>query len=249
LTTAANASLSSVEELLVGWTIKHYCSAEGCEFATKLDSDVPVFPTSVIEAKGMPVDLDLLNESEMLVSSKVDDEILVGLSGGYVTNHLDFPLGCWLSLGAWNVASLSVSMLTGSIVLVASTLWNATLAYPLVSFLSLVALWIIRLYRLRAARRLALIRDTAEVKHMVYDQLMSIPAEHVVLHVRDGIAHDLFPNSKKDRQAIVRRVWPRVVADVRSDNRVLKANKMVQGVPRDVWQWVATPAKGKRVVL
>ena len=247
LTAAAKASLSDVEASLVKWTIQHYCTPDGCEFAKETFGEALLFPSSVLVEQGMAVDHHLLEESGMVVTSWEDNELMVGLSDDYVKNQLDFPLGCWLALCLLSAATLGIEVARSSLASITGSLWSLTLAHPIASFLSLITLWLIRVYRRRRSRREALRRDTAKVKHMAYEELMSDSLEHVVLHIRDGVAHDLHPNSSKDRQHIIKKVWPRVVADIRSDNRVLKTNTIIQGHPRDVWQWVATPSKGRRV--
>jgi hypothetical protein len=56
----------------------------------------------------------------------------------------------------------------------------------------------------------------------------------------------LFPDSKKQRMYIQKQVWPRVVPDLLQDNRVRKSTKVMEGNPRDVWQWVAAPLSAKK---
>ena len=69
---------------------------------------------------------------------------------------------------------------------------------------------------------------------------------HIVLHIRDGIAMQLYPHSRKERQSLINEIWPKIVNMVQYDTRVRKTKKMVDGKPRDVWQWVAveTPVQG-----
>ena len=122
-------------------------------------------------------------------------------------------------------------------------MWSFSMAYPWVSLVCLIVLLALRRYRQRKAEYQVLLADVANVRHLAYQKLMADSLEHVVLHLRDEVALDLYPTSKSERSYLILKVWPRVVADVRLDNRVHKTNQLLQGKPRDVWQWVATPNK------
>ena len=114
-------------------------------------------------------------------------------------------------------------------------------AVALASAISCFMVWAI--YHLQRRHRMhkKLMQDVANVKQLTYALLMEdANAQHVVMYLRDEIAMHLFPTSKAERGYIISKVWPRVVSDVRHNNRVLKSSTLVQGTPRDVWQWTAS---------
>jgi hypothetical protein len=119
-----------------------------------------------------------------------------------------------------------------------------TLAFPLASVIVLLILWGVYAFRKRRRERQNLMQDVASVRQLTYIKLKEdVSKEHIVLHLRDEVAMDMYPTSKSKRAYIIHKVWPRVVADVKHDNRVLKANTLFQGTPRDVWQWTASTSK------
>jgi hypothetical protein len=236
LSDATNATLARVEEILTKWTVQHTCALQGCQFATvSANAKGPLFSLIDLDA-----DEATLAKSHKLMIIKDEDGIaLVGLSDHYMDNELFLPWMCWLSLLFLQLVQ-AISALTFGLVRIS---WSIGMAYPLVSIICLVVLWVLRYLRLRKVNHQVLLRDVAHVRQMTYQKLMADSLEHVVLHLRDEIALDLHPTSKSGRTYIISKVWPRVVGDVRLDNRVHKTNQLCLGKPRDVWQWVATPQK------
>jgi hypothetical protein len=240
LSDATNATLARVEAILTEWTVQHTCGFQGCEFA-KMSAHAkgPLFSLIDVEAD----EAFLVKSHKLMVVKDEDGATLVGFSDYYMENELVLPWMCWLSLLFLQLVQAISALTFGLLRISGGMVWSIGMAYPLVSIICLVALWVLRYLRLRKFNRQALLRDVAQVRHMAYQKLMADSLEHVVLHLRDEVALELHPTSKAGRTYIISKVWPRVVGDVRLDNRVHKTNQLCLGKPRDVWQWVATPNK------
>lgn len=246
---ASNLTIAKVEVIVTNWTIQHFCSFDGVEFAHKSKNKAGcVFPLTKVTDE-VDVDKLLLWRSKIFEIELVDDDVFIGLSDDYVDTKLSIPTTCWVGLFAVETLSTLASTTFYTTVQVISALCSVTFAYPLASLICLVILLVIIWTRRLRESRKKLIVDVANVREVAYERLRSDSLEHIVLHLRDGIAMDLYPTSKADRSHLILKVWPRVVADVRLDNRVLKTNRMVGGKPRDVWQWVAPPSSKKKAKM
>jgi hypothetical protein len=246
---ASNLTIAKVETILTNLTIQHFCSFDGVDFAHKSKSKAGcIFPLAKVTDE---VDVDTLRlwRSKIFEIEKVDDDVFIGLSDDYVNTKLSIPTTCWVGLFAVETLTTLVSGTFYAAVQAISALCTVTFAYPLASLICLVILLVIIWTRRLRESRNKLIVDVANVREMAYERMRSDSLEHIVLHLRDGIAMDLHPTSKTERSHLILKVWPRVVADVRLDNRVLKTNRMVGGKPRDVWQWVAPPSSKKKAKM
>lgn len=243
LNEAANTTIAKVEAILANWTTENFCSFDGVDFAQKSTNKAGVmFPLAKVSDE-INVDTILLWKSNMFILEKADEDILIGLSDEYVDTKLTIPTMCWIGLVAADTLTTIFTSTFYAGVHTASTILVVAFAYPLVSLVCLTLLLGINWARRFQQARKKLATDVANVRQLAYQRMMSDCSEHVVLHLRDGIAMDMYPTSKSERSYIILKVWPRVVTDVRLDNRVLKTNRMVVGKPRDVWQWAAAPSK------
>ena len=245
LSKEANATLEQVQTTLIEWTIQHHCTFQGCKLARNANTRGPVFPaTNLLEN----VDEVLLAQGKDLVLTKDEvGTILVGLSDHYMEHKIVFPWLCWSFLLVIQSIQALSGLILGFLGFCIRIVWSTSVAHPWVSLTSLITLWVLRKYYRRQMDYKVLLNDVAEVRHLAHQKLMSDSLEHVVLHLRDEVALDLHPTSKTNRDYLILKVWPRVVADIRLDNRVHKTTQMVHGKPRDMWQWVATP--GQRVTF
>jgi len=231
LNSSANTTLRYYADLLTNWTIQSYCSVEGHELAHKR-SKAPVFPL----AEGMDAELIALSGDFVL-----EDGGLVGLSDEYADTKLALPTMCWVSLFTLDLIKTIGSYTVHILRHTSSILFRVGKAYPLISVLCLAVVLVLVYTRRRSAQQSRLIADVAAIRHLAYQRMMQDASdEHVVLHLRDGIAMDAYPTSQRMRHYVIAKVWPRVVADVRLDNRVKKMHRSIEGKPRDVWQWVAS---------
>lgn len=246
LSVSSNETLAQVESLLTNWTTQSFCDLAGVEFARKR-SKAPVFPlTKVIE--NIQVDKAILDlSSDFVVEQEEDGEYFVGLSDEYADTKFVIPTVCWLSLLTVDFAFAAAGRCLGMVISTLSTVFRIGVAYPTVSLVCLVVLLVIIYTRRREALQKKMLVDVANIRQLAYKHMMEETQEHVVLHLRDGIAMDLHPTSKSARSYVILKVWPRVVADVRLDNRIRKTSRKFGGKPRDIWQWVATPSSSRNL--
>jgi hypothetical protein len=239
LDAAANATVQIVESLISNWTITYFCSMDGVSFARESNIKAKAtFPLKNV-TKLVKADTLLLWLSNSFVIENIDSEQFIGLSDSYFDSKFSLPPMCSIGLATLDlVLTLMSNVFFGALRLFSAFFTFGTM-YPLVSLICLISFLIIQWTRNRENFKRKLISDVAMVRGMAYDRLMSDCLEHAILHLRDGIAMDLHPMSKEKRSYIILKVWPRVVADIRLDNRVAKTNRVVAGKSREVWQWVA----------
>jgi len=234
-----NKSFAHIEATLTNWTIKNYCEFKGAKFAYRSHSKAPVYPFSRI-ANNTIIKKDMFLDSNDFVFSEINNEVMIGLSDSYVDNKLILPRTCWIGLATVQLFQVLGSVTLHASLSVASWIFLFVRAYPIISLVALViSLTVTSVYRRREKQR-KLANDVVEVRGLAYEHMMENTAEHVVLHLRDGIAIDMYPKSRQGRAYIITKVWPRVVADIRQDNRVQKTSRRLGMKPRDIWQWVAT---------
>jgi len=248
LSSAANLTLAKVEGALATWSVEHTCTLQGCEYAIKGEGSGPLFTMEKVqeEVEGVNEELLSLSDAFVLVDEPEAGEVLVGLSDEYMDNRLDISWLCFMVLFLSALVSGILSLLWSIATQGFGALFNVTAAYPILSFVCFIIVLIMRHRRRRKQEYEQLIQDAATVRGMVYDELMADCLEHAALHLRDSISYSLHPTSLDGRHHFVRKVWPKVVADIRMDNRVGKSDKMINGRPRDVWQWLAGPPTNRR---
>lgn len=239
----AKKSFATTEALLTNWTIQNYCKLSGAKSAHKSDTKAAVFPLSKVENENEIVQ-EMLSESKDFVLVEVNGEMMIGFSDTYVDTKLVLPTSCWMTLAILQTVSHFVASALGALVSVVTFVFEFAYAYPIIALVSLLLIMVVLYIRRQKKAQKELLENVATVRDMAFERMSLDASAHVVLHLRDAIAMEMHPMSRKGRSYIVLKVWPRVVADIRQDNRVLKTNRQVGGKPRDVWQWVAsTPAK------
>jgi len=118
-------------------------------------------------------------------------------------------------------------------------------AYPIPSSVVLVVSYAIRRFLMYRAYRSKLAENVSEIRQIAYTYLEDDTNQsHLVLHVRDHIVMKLYP--RKERKYLIQDVWPRVVPDFKCDNRIRKTTRVVEGQPREAWQWVAAVSSVKK---
>mmetsp|Transcript_15790 Transcript_15790/g.24243 ORF Transcript_15790/g.24243 Transcript_15790/m.24243 type:complete len:662 (+) Transcript_15790:118-2103(+) len=239
----AEKSFAQTEALLTNWTIQNYCKLSGAKFAHKSDTKAAVFPLSKVENETEVVQ-EMISESYNFVLVEINDEMMIGLSDTYVDTKLVLPTSCWITLAMLQTVSHFIGSALQALVSTAGLVLEFTYAYPIVALCTLLFIMVALYIRRRRKGQRELAKNIVIVRDMAFQRMSSDTSAHVVLHLRDAIAMEMHPMSRKGRSYIILKVWPRVVADIRQDNRVLKTNRQIGGKPRDVWQWAAsTPAK------
>jgi hypothetical protein len=250
LSAAANETLAKVEKVLAGWTVEQTCMLQGCAHAINYpDAMAPFFDIAVVS--------DAVNVSEsnlrvliyhwsdvIQVRSGKDGEFIVGLTDDYVEHKLVVPILCYAGLWLVWFMELVVKSFLGTTHWASGWALTLTIRYPLSTLVVGLTLWGITSFRKHRRQRQQLKHDVANLRQLAYGKLMEdVSKAYVVIFLRDEVAMDEWPTSKLNRAYIINKVWPRVVADVKHDNRVKKSTTLVEGTRRDVWQWTASTKK------
>jgi len=186
--------------------------------------------------------LPVLDSSRVIMQSAPATNIriigVMGLGSAVPLAELPIPFTCMLRIGTWE---LIVSLLSCSFTFAwntaKSTLFFA-IHYPFVSFALLSVASIANLFRKRRQRR-DKIKDYLNITlNEVYDRLAEYEDNdsYPNIHLRDDIGRDMFHLNTRERFFFYDHVWPLVVRDVNSDNRVKKALKEVDGKKMLHWQ-------------
>eukprot|EP00521_Asterionellopsis_glacialis_P018139 CAMPEP_0195296444 /NCGR_PEP_ID=MMETSP0707-20130614/19483_1 /TAXON_ID=33640 /ORGANISM="Asterionellopsis glacialis, Strain CCMP134" /LENGTH=688 /DNA_ID=CAMNT_0040357961 /DNA_START=39 /DNA_END=2105 /DNA_ORIENTATION=+ len=257
LTKSTLELIDKLESSLANLTVEHICDSDGSDLAVDVGGIAPMFRTENIT--DFPQDDHTIvlvlsyavRTSSLRLDQTSDGEIILGLSDDYVTSRLPYPFDCWIKMVALNLISFLwnqvIVHLFWFLINVIKFVATTTMKYPLASFAAFCFLWIIRTVRLARRSRRRVRMDAVKVREVAYDKLQHQAQEYAVLHLRDEVAHELYPSSKKQRAYIIKEVWPRVISDVKQDNRISKSCVLMQGKPRDVWTWVA-PKTPKRKI-
>jgi hypothetical protein len=221
--------------------IRHYKEHQSCD-----EENVPLFPYAVLKEKNPNLYGESASVAEILMSEGFavewsEDGLKVGLPEA---KRPGTPFSCFASKSVkWALGAIGTLMWDAACLTFFGAFSIAS-AYPMAMFIGFLVVafltWLSK--RRNYARQLKL--DTANVRQLAYEILQGSPQNvHVVLHVRDEIVLSLYPESRKDRDNLIHKVWPKVTHDLKQDNRVRKSRKLIDGNLRDCWQWAAaTPS-------
>jgi hypothetical protein len=252
LTNDANQTLLAAQQFLEIWTVQHLCHVEGCAFAVQkpegTSSTGPWFLFSQLVGElDVEWDLELFSQvpAKFSIHKQENDSILIALSNEFIDQSL--PVPWWCLLKRWTVGS--VLLLVNSILAVFRFLamgsFSVVKTYPMSCLSALAAIFtLVVIVRFRSERG-RLRAQVAKVCRMARRRLQdAAPAKVPVLHVRDEIAWELYPNAEADRKYLKTNVWPRVMQDLEQDNRIGKESAVVDRKFQRTWQWLAvTPRK------
>jgi len=233
-------TLETIIEVLEEKTIEAECSL--FSFASRpLFDYAHVQLVRPMELATNPLELAVLEKE--LVSERKKGKFFIGLPKDH---PLELSFACSVASSVKSAIGLIGSLMILLLHSLLSGLWSICKAYPLASIAGLLVVLVVRKRRQHQAYRSKLVRDIANVRQMAYEILQASPsASHVVLHIRDEIAMTMYPDSKTQRQYIIKEVWPRIIPNFVQDNRVRKSTRVMEGKPRDVWQWIAVTSAKK----
>ena len=178
-----------------------------------------------------------------LSGSDNDDFDAVGLGGGVSPSALNLPLRCQTRLLLWELLGYFISALY----YVGSWLVSFSFDHPYVSAVILATTKLMSIFQGKRKHRRR-VNDLFEpVKEQAYDLLAeSLTAEgYAALLLRDDVTHIMFSNNV-DREFVNAFVWPKVVHDVRRDNRVRKFRKHHGGKELEHWELARVSALSRK---
>ncbi|KAL3799450.1 hypothetical protein HJC23_013905 [Cyclotella cryptica] len=167
----------------------------------------------------------------------------IGLATGVSPNSLPLPLVCSMRIMTLDLLIFSL----GALAYLTKFAWYSISTYTIPSVIFLVLLYIGNLY-MKRRRRLEKINTLLEpVLEQVYDRLAVCDNNegYAALMLRDDIGHDMYPTKLRERTFLYNEVWPRVVLEVHSDNRVRKFRKEANGKNLEHWDFHKQPKKGR----
>jgi hypothetical protein len=187
--------------------------------------------------------VELVLGAELTVETD-DDGLYIGLPEDH---SLELPMSCYMDnafkRSLETIGSLVVKFMFSVwsvFLIILGVLWNCTWTYPLSSLIGFMTVCAIGAIKKAEDKKRKKILDTANMRQMAYRTLQDNPqCPHLVVHIRDEIAFCLAETDKNERRQLIKDIWPKVVSDIKLDNRVRKSQRMVDGVPSDAWQWVA----------
>lgn len=127
--------------------------------------------------------------------------------------------------------------------------WYSIFNHPVISAVALVMSYVAYLF-MKRKRRLEKIRELyPQVLDAAYDRLAEFDNSegYAALMLRDDIVRSMYPTNIAARNFLYNDVWPRVIAEIHSDNRVRKFRKEANGKSLEHWDLHIQSKRGRRL--
>ena len=208
--------------------------------------------TIVLNEIGPDNDNENNNASSKSISSTTSSSIAyLALDPTYVQYEIKLPFKCWVLIGLQSIILITIQLVWKFLLNFLKLILHAAMGRPLPALTITIFIYILFWIRKRRAVRAELRRKTIAIRNVVYERLVrdQIVARSnsddgnggfAVLHLRDEIARENFPLSGKGRTEMMNKVWPLVVSEIRTDNRVKKSRRNVGDKKLEWWEWVAS---------
>lgn len=184
------------------------------------------------------------------LSSRSEGRIdAIGLAPEVSPNSLPLTVACTAKIISWEMIEFFGNFTTSVLGIVAKFLWDFMFNNPIPSFVALTLI-MIAYYIRRELQHKAKVREFLRVVlDAVYDRLAECDDNegYASLMLRDDVGHDMYPTNVRERNFVYNDVWPRVVLEVRADNRVQKFRKEAGGKSLEHWQFHLQPKRGRRL--
>jgi len=170
----------------------------------------------------------------------------IGLSSEVPEHMLPVPLSCQMKFMFMELFGWILRFLYRTVVFLAQKLWQYVLTYP--KSTPVVVVMLVGAVRLRRKKKhRAKVREIFDVvKEEAYDRLANCDGSggYAVLHLRDDVGHAMYPSNVRERLFMYNSVWPRVIIEVRADNRVRKFRKAADGKQLEHWDLNTNSKRG-----
>ena len=196
--------------------------------------------------------LKMMETDDIVLDIGVEDGVekeYIGMSENYISNQLPIPTACWLRVLFWDLIRFAATFAYGCVKLFATVFWSFATANPLPTLVIFIVTYTILWVRSKRAKIAGLRKEASDIQNIAYDKLVMDCNEgegYASLHLRDEIAHELYPEPCAARQRLNNLVWPRVVALIRADNRVTKSRKTVGGKSLEWFEWASDSSRKSR---
>jgi len=264
----ANDLVGVVNDILVGMTADQFCHTEVDGVMLKNDDTFPLFRLEKVAARMRDLQegrFAFVSSDLLLWLSPVFDPNLVrfgslsddyegdfdGMSLGQDVSpdSLPLPFGCRMKLLFSELLGYLSTYAFALLKYLASVFLYLVWQYPFHSF-GAMAFWYLFLVIQRKRKHRAKVRELVTiVREAAYDRLSECDDHtgYAALLLRDDVGNDMYPTSFAQRQFVNDYVWPRVVLEVRADNRVRKFRKMTAGKELEHWDFAIQSKKGRRL--
>jgi hypothetical protein len=190
-----------------------------------------------------PVDSSVLRFGSLSGEEGVIEAI--GLANAISPNALPWPFSCSVRIMTWEAIMLSFGIFWH----LAKFAWYSIFNHPVIFVVALVMSYFAYLF-MKRKRRLEKIRELyPQVLDAAYDRLAEFDNSegYAALMLRDDIVRSMYPTNIAARNFLYNDVWPRVIAEIHSDNRVRKFRKEANGKSLEHWDLHIQSKRGRRL--
>jgi hypothetical protein len=256
--------VETVKNTLMSMTSDYFCDTM-VDGVLLQNETFPLFSLEKVASKvqniqGEGFDADLLiwlfpafNSDSVRFGSLVgnDNDVLDGIGLGDIVSpdSLPFTLSCKMKLYLRELFDYFIHSVLALVKYLATIALFIVWQYPVYSFCVMGFAYVARIVQ-RRRRHNAKVRELfGIVREAAYDRLCECDDDtgYAALLLRDDVGHYMYPTSFVKRQFMNDYVWPRVVLEVRGDNRVRKFRKMNAGKELEHWDFAVQSKKGWRL--
>ena len=241
LTQRANETIGILRSLLIDKTVADQCGGSPSE-AFPLFSYYDLQLENPQDLATYHLDSDVLGRAFALGRND-EGSLLIGLPEDF---RLPLDLSCQLTrffrFCLASLGTLFVLALQGTV----AFLLGYAKSNPLASFIIAVVVLIFVRRQSNRAQKARLLEEISKLRAEVFARLQDdLSRFHVAAHLQHEFAPDRH-TEKKEHKHFMKNIWPRVVSDIRYDNRIRNTTQIIDGEPKEVWQWVAAPPSAKK---
>jgi len=159
---------------------------------------------------------------------------IIGLSSDFLQGQLPIPPSCYFRLFFSSFVSFLCSTLFSTFLACFNFCLHCLLTYPIPTLTTICSVYIVHALQRRRKRTQVLRTTTRDIREKAYEKLRLRGTEkYGEQHLRDDIAHEMYPDNLKRRKKFMAEIWPRVSVEVRCDSRVTRSYK--SGM--EWWEW------------
>ena len=264
--------LEYVKSVLAGMTVSQHCNmwdkfSRNDVVSAANEQSYPMFrvekvaETMKIMSKGMldslPLDfvlkmllwLEPVDSSVLQFGSfpRTEEDVIdaVGLASTVPPNDLPFTTTCYVRTMSWEL----LVFLFRFIQHLAKFTWHCICNRPFFSIVVMVLSYIVKTFLKRKLRLTQINELYPQVLDSAYDRLAELDNSdgYPVLMLRDDIGREMYPTNLGKRAFLYNDVWPRIIAEIHSDNRVRKFRKEANGKDLEHWDLHKQPKQTRRL--
>jgi len=169
----------------------------------------------------------------------------IGLSSEVPEHKLPVPFTCQMKFMFMELFGWLLKFLYRTVDLLTKKSWQYISTHPKSSPVMLMILVGVVSIRRKMKHRAKVREIFGVVKEESYDRMaMADSGGYAALHLRDDVGHAMYPSNVRERLFMYNHVWPRVIVEVRADNRVRKFKKVADGKQLEHWDLNTNSKRG-----